>query len=209
MVDLCNFLCVGDCKDRLIINSIVAGLSSTKAYQQCISKGSSLTLNECIKICQTRCNMQTCTSPSTRVCRLHRQYTNTQNSSISTTVSQTKLQGQRRLQRPAQRWQIQPHKWHGRSLALERLQTQYWDCMWILWLMAPQIRRRVQGLTSGMLLLWKTQTFLKSMQTQPRLSESWKDCNKTHQHWRTAYRLHSEWVHNPILCYKWTSKSSN
>ena len=44
---------VGDCKDRLIRNSIVAGLSSTKAYQQCISKGSNLTLNECIRICQT------------------------------------------------------------------------------------------------------------------------------------------------------------
>ena len=52
MVDLCNFVCVGDCKDRLIRNSIVASLSSTKAYKQCISKGSSLTLNECIKICQ-------------------------------------------------------------------------------------------------------------------------------------------------------------
>ena len=53
VVDLCNFSCMGDCKDRLIRNSIVAGLNSTKAYQQCISKGSSLTLNECIKICQT------------------------------------------------------------------------------------------------------------------------------------------------------------
>ena len=53
IVDLCNFACVGDCKDRLIRNSIVAGLSSTKAYQQCISKGSDLTLNECIRICQT------------------------------------------------------------------------------------------------------------------------------------------------------------
>ena len=53
MVDLCSFVCVGDCKDRLIRNSIVTSLSSTKAYQQCISKGSSLTLNECIKICQT------------------------------------------------------------------------------------------------------------------------------------------------------------
>ena len=53
MVDLFNFSCVGDCKDRLIRNSIVAGLSSTKAYQQCISKGSNLTLNECIRICQT------------------------------------------------------------------------------------------------------------------------------------------------------------
>ena len=38
VVDLCNFVCVGDCKDRLIRNSIVAGLSSTKAYQQCIQK---------------------------------------------------------------------------------------------------------------------------------------------------------------------------
>ena len=53
MVDLCNFACVGDCKDRLIRNSIVASLLSTNAYQQCISKGSSLTLNDCIKICQT------------------------------------------------------------------------------------------------------------------------------------------------------------
>ena len=31
----------------------MAGLSSTKAYQQCISKGSSLTLSKCTKICQT------------------------------------------------------------------------------------------------------------------------------------------------------------
>ena len=53
VVDLSNFSCMGDCKDRLIKNSIVAGLNSTKAYQQCISKGSSLILNECIKICQT------------------------------------------------------------------------------------------------------------------------------------------------------------
>ena len=53
VVDLCNFSCVGDCKDRLIRNPITVGLSSTKAYQQCISKGSSLSLNECIKICQT------------------------------------------------------------------------------------------------------------------------------------------------------------
>ena len=53
VVDLCNFSCMEDCKDRLIRNSIIAGLISTKAYQQCILKGSSLTLNECIKICQT------------------------------------------------------------------------------------------------------------------------------------------------------------
>ena len=53
VIDLCNFNYVGDCKDRLIRNSIVAGINITKAYQQCISKGSSLTLNECIKICQT------------------------------------------------------------------------------------------------------------------------------------------------------------
>ena len=53
VVDLCNFMCVGDCKDRLISNSIVAGLLSAKAYQQCISKGSSLSLNEYIKSCQT------------------------------------------------------------------------------------------------------------------------------------------------------------
>ena len=53
VVDLCNFSCLGDCKDRLIRKSIMAGVNSTKAYQQCILKGSSLTLDECIKICQT------------------------------------------------------------------------------------------------------------------------------------------------------------
>ena len=53
VVDLCYFNCEGDCKDRLIRNSIIAGPNSTKAYQQCTSKGSSLNLNECIEICQT------------------------------------------------------------------------------------------------------------------------------------------------------------
>ena len=52
VVDLCNLGCLGDCKDRLIRRYIVAGLNSTKVYQQCISKVSSLTLNEYIKICQ-------------------------------------------------------------------------------------------------------------------------------------------------------------
>ena len=118
------------------------------------------------------CNSQTSASPLTRVCRLHGQYPNTQNSPISMTASQTKLKGQSRLQRPTQRWQIQPQRQHGRSLTPERLQTQYQDCLWILWLMAPQIRRRVQGLTSGMLLLWKTRTFFKTVQAQPRLSKS-------------------------------------
>ena len=32
VVDLCNFKCVGDCRDRLIRNSIIACLNSTKAY---------------------------------------------------------------------------------------------------------------------------------------------------------------------------------
>ena len=39
-------------KEKIIRNCIVEGSTSTKAYQQCISKGSSLTLSECIKICQ-------------------------------------------------------------------------------------------------------------------------------------------------------------
>ena len=74
VVDLCNFNCVGDCKDRLIRNFIVLGLNSTKAYQQCISKGSSLTLNECIKIARG-CHMQASPSPTSRVFRLYWQYT--------------------------------------------------------------------------------------------------------------------------------------
>ena len=50
-VELYNLTCNRD-KEQLIRNSIVAGITSMKAYQQCISKGSSLTLSECIKICQ-------------------------------------------------------------------------------------------------------------------------------------------------------------
>ena len=50
LVDLCNLDCSAD-KDKLIGNSIIAGINSTKAYQQCISKGSSLSLDDCIKIC--------------------------------------------------------------------------------------------------------------------------------------------------------------
>ena len=51
LVDLCNLKCNED-KELLTRNSIITGIASTKAYQQCISKGSSLTLSECIKICQ-------------------------------------------------------------------------------------------------------------------------------------------------------------
>ena len=51
LVDLCNLNWNAD-KEKLIRNSIVAGINSTKAYQQCISKGSSLSLEDCIKICQ-------------------------------------------------------------------------------------------------------------------------------------------------------------
>ena len=72
MVDLCNFACVGDCKDRLIRNSIVAGLSSTKPYQQCISNGSSLSLSECIKICKTEdatCRQVQALFPKSSDCR--------------------------------------------------------------------------------------------------------------------------------------------
>ena len=50
LTDLCNLDCTAD-KDKLIRNSIIAGINSTKAYQQCISKGSSLRLDDCIKIC--------------------------------------------------------------------------------------------------------------------------------------------------------------
>ena len=51
LVDLCNLDCNAD-KDKLIRNSVIAGINSTKAYQQCILKGCSLRLEDCIKICQ-------------------------------------------------------------------------------------------------------------------------------------------------------------
>ena len=90
--------------------------------------------------------MQTSTSSLTRVCRLHRQYTNTSDNPISTSTPQDKFQGQRELQRLTQRWGIQTQGQHERNPSPERLQTQYRDYMQILQLMAPQDRRRMQGL---------------------------------------------------------------
>ena len=104
VVDLCNFTCVGDCKERLIRNSIVAGLSSTQAYQQCISKGSSLSVSECIKIYQT--GDATCR----QVQALH-----PESSDCGDSTSVHKLAQDCRGSRPSHR-----------GLALEtRLQTQY------------------------------------------------------------------------------------
>ena len=51
LVDVCNLDCNAD-KEKLIRNSIIVGINSTKAYQQCISKGSSLSLQDFIKIYQ-------------------------------------------------------------------------------------------------------------------------------------------------------------
>ena len=127
VVDLCNFACVGDCKDRLIRNSIVAGLSSTKSYQQCISKGSSLTLNECIRICQTEdATCRQVQAPPTRVYRLHRQYASTPDSPISTDMPPGQTSGaEGATEACSEAWEVWPQGWHGRSLAPERLQAQY------------------------------------------------------------------------------------
>ena len=54
-------------------------------------------------------------------------HASTPDSPISTDVPQNKLQGQRGLQRPTQRQEVQPQGRHRRSPAPERLQTQYWD----------------------------------------------------------------------------------
>ena len=62
------------------------------------------------------CNSQTSASPLTRVYRLHRQYTNTSDNPISTSMPQDKFQGQRWPQRPTQRRDIQLQGRHGRNL---------------------------------------------------------------------------------------------
>ena len=61
------------------------------------------------------CNLQTSTSSLTRVYRLHRQYTNTSDNPISTSVPQGSFQGQRGPQKPTQRWEIQLQGQQGRS----------------------------------------------------------------------------------------------
>ena len=176
VVDLYNFACVGDCKDRLIRNSIVAGLSSTKAYQQCISKGSSPTLNACIRICQTE--DATCTDKyklfdqSLQTAQIVHQYTSTPDNPISTSTPQVKFQGQRRLQRPTQSWEIQPQGWYVRNPCPQRdyRHSTETTCRYCgSW--PHRTERRMQSLRPRVLQLWETWAFFKSMQTKLRLSQ--------------------------------------
>ena len=143
MVNLCNFTCVGDCKDRLIRNSIVTGLSSSKAQLQCISKGSSLTLSECIIICHTEdatCRQVQALHLQSTVYRLWGQYSNPQTNPILPAMRQAKSQRKWILQG----WQTQPQGWPShKELAPERLQTQSQDCIPTMWLRSSQIKGRV------------------------------------------------------------------
>ena len=96
LVDLCNLDCNAD-KEKLIRNSIIAGINSTKAYQQCISKGSSLSLEDSMKICQIECadkykhyiqspHQTAATVPSTQ---------NPKSAPVTTLLRQDRLRGQR------------------------------------------------------------------------------------------------------------------
>ena len=118
VVDLCNFACCGrlqgqanqkfNCGWSLQYKSLpTMYLKGLQSHSQWMHQD----------LADRRCNMQAGTSPLTRVYRLHRQYASTQDSPISTNVPQAKLQGQRRLQRPTQRWEIQPQRQHGRNPA--------------------------------------------------------------------------------------------
>ena len=107
----------------------------------------------------------------TRVYRLDRQYNSTPYNPIPTNAPLDKLQWERRSQKPTQRWEVQPQGPHGRNRVPERLQAQYQDYMQVVWLMAPQSRRGMQGHRPRVLQMWQTWTFLKSMQTKLRLSK--------------------------------------
>ena len=172
IVDLCNFACVGDCKDRLIRNSIVAGLSSTKAYQQCISKGSNLTLNECIRICQTE------DATRRQVQALRPESTDCTDSTPIHQITEfpqacprTNFRGRGGYRGPFRGGRPSHRGGMGGAHPQRDYRHSTETTCRILWLMAPQIRRGMQGCGPRVLQLWQTQAFLKSMQAKIRLSK--------------------------------------
>ena len=170
MVDLCNFACVGDCKDRLIRNSIVAGLSSIKAYQQCISKGSNLNLNESIKICQTEDathRQVQALRPESTDCNdstpLHHIADYPQSHPKTNPRGRGSHRGSFRGGRPSHRGSIggvHPQRDYRYSP-----ETTCGNCgSW-----PHRTREECKSLRPGMPPLWQTRAFLQSMQTEIRL----------------------------------------
>ena len=209
MVDLCNFSCVGDCKDRLIRNSIVAGLSSTKAYQQCISKGSNLTLNECIRICQTEdathrqvqalrpestdCNDST---PIHHITELPQARPRTSFRAREDTEGPTEAGDPARgvaweEPGPRETTDIVP-RLHVATVAHGPTEQE----------------KNAEPQAKSASIVVKLDIF-QSVQTKAELSTEWQDCSKAHWYGGAAPRLLPEWVHNPILHHKRTSKSPN
>ena len=177
---------MGDCKDRLIRNSIVAGLNSTKAYQQCISKGSSLTLKECIKIYQTE------DATHKQVQALHPESSDCIDSTPVHRIAQyPQQQGRYSFRSTGAFWcgRSNHRSSLGGATPGSRLQAQYWDCMWILWFKAPLIPIQVQGQRTEVLSLWETQTLLKDVQTESREPGQWQDWGQAHRHRGTVSRL--------------------
>ena len=159
VVDLCNFSCMGDCKDRLIRNSIIVGLNSTKAYQQCISKGSSLTLNECINICQTE------DATHRQVQALHPESTDCTDSTSIHKIGQYPQQSGRHNFRG---WGAFRCGKHGSRGGLGGAGPRGKTTGTGLRLCVPQIQRRMQGPQSRVLSLWKTWTLLQNVQVESR-----------------------------------------
>ena len=132
------------------------------------------------------CHMQTGPRPMSRVYRLYWQYIHTQNISISPAVRQAQLRGQ---EEPSGVADTVPDVQPERNPAPEaRLQIQYRNCVWKLWLQTPQIQRRMQGPQPRMLPLWETWTLLKNVQAESRQQVEWQDWGQTHRHGRTVFQ---------------------
>ena len=98
VVDLCNFVCVGDCKDRLIRNSIVGWSLKYQSLPAMHIERLQSNIEWMYQNMPNRgCNSKTSASPLTRVHRLHRYYTQTSHEWIPSSAPQDKPQGQRRL----------------------------------------------------------------------------------------------------------------
>ena len=133
---------------------------STKAYKQCISKGSSLTLKECIKICQTEdatCRQVQALCPESTDC--------TDSTSIHKIAQSPQQQGRHNF-RGRGAFRGRRHRQRGRlGGAWPQKQDYRYSTETVCenWPQSPQIQGGMQGPQPRVLSLWKTWTILKNV----------------------------------------------
>ena len=119
------------------------------------------------------CNMQTSTSPLTRacICRLHRQYTNTSNNPIPTSVPQDKFQGRGGYRGPLRGGRSSHRGSMGGTCPWRDYRHSTETTCGYCGSWPHRTGEECKASGSRVLQLWETWTLFKGMQTKIRLSK--------------------------------------